>query len=134
MKIRLMDDTTKTMLIDDSLTVLEMVDVIAQRIDLKNPEEFSLQVRGHQSMRLPVSIVLSPRAVRGPRRDLAEPDVVSARKRCSGKCCAYSEKEVLLLGCQHRSLRSGSAPSLVHPGINHFVCIYCVRFMIPVIR
>ena len=42
-KVRLLDDTTKTMLIDDSLTVTEITDVIGQKMEIKNSEEYSIQ-------------------------------------------------------------------------------------------
>lgn len=43
MKVRLLDDTVKTILIDDSRSVGELVEVIGKKIGLKNPDEFSLQ-------------------------------------------------------------------------------------------
>lgn len=43
-KVRLLDDTVKTILIDDSRSVGEIVEVIGKKIGIKNPEEFSLQI------------------------------------------------------------------------------------------
>ena len=43
-KVRLLDDTKKTILIDDSKSVEEIVAVIGKKIGLKSPEEFSLQI------------------------------------------------------------------------------------------
>jgi len=45
-KVRLMDDTVKTILMDDSLTVGEIVELIGGKMGIKNFEEFSLQVDG----------------------------------------------------------------------------------------
>lgn len=42
-KIRMVDETLKTILIDTSLPAVEVVEFIAKKIGLKNPEEFSLQ-------------------------------------------------------------------------------------------
>ncbi len=38
-----MDDTIKTVLIDTSVPLVEVVDLVAQKVGLKNPGEFSLQ-------------------------------------------------------------------------------------------
>jgi len=43
-KVKLVDDTIKTILVDDSLSVEEVVKVIGEKMDLRNPEEFSLGV------------------------------------------------------------------------------------------
>ncbi|GAM22112.1 hypothetical protein SAMD00019534_052870 [Acytostelium subglobosum LB1] len=43
LKVRLMDETVKTLLIDDSLTVGEIIEIVGKRIGIKNHEEFSLQ-------------------------------------------------------------------------------------------
>ncbi|EGC38365.1 actin binding protein [Dictyostelium purpureum] len=43
LKVRLMDETVKTLLVDDSLTVAEILEIIGKRIGIKNYEEFSLQ-------------------------------------------------------------------------------------------
>eukprot|EP01133_Synstelium_polycarpum_P004292 gene4292-5011_t len=43
LKVRLMDETLKTLLVDDSLTAGEIVEIIGKRIGIKNHEEFSLQ-------------------------------------------------------------------------------------------
>eukprot|EP01088_Endostelium_zonatum_P017435 TRINITY_DN513_c0_g3_i3.p1 TRINITY_DN513_c0_g3~~TRINITY_DN513_c0_g3_i3.p1 ORF type:complete len:1705 (-),score=540.74 TRINITY_DN513_c0_g3_i3:2315-7429(-) len=44
LKIKLLDDTIKTVLVDDSSDVSEITDVIGKRMNIKNPEEFSLKV------------------------------------------------------------------------------------------
>ncbi|EGG16302.1 talinB [Cavenderia fasciculata] len=46
LKVRLMDETLKTLLVDDSLTVGEIVEIVGKRIGIKNHEEFSLQPEG----------------------------------------------------------------------------------------
>ncbi|GAM16912.1 hypothetical protein SAMD00019534_000870 [Acytostelium subglobosum LB1] len=43
LKVKLMDETLKTLLIDDSLSVGEIIEIIGKRIGIKNHEEFSLQ-------------------------------------------------------------------------------------------
>eukprot|EP01132_Coremiostelium_polycephalum_P006635 gene6635-8208_t len=43
LKVRLMDETVKTLLVDDSLNVGEIVEIIGKRVGLKNFQEFSLQ-------------------------------------------------------------------------------------------
>lgn len=43
LRIRLMDDTQKTVLIDDSNTVVEIVATVCTRIGISNPDEYSLQ-------------------------------------------------------------------------------------------
>ncbi|EFA78109.1 talinB [Heterostelium album PN500] len=43
LKVRLMDETLKTLLVDDSLTVGEIIEIVGKRIGIKNHEEFSLQ-------------------------------------------------------------------------------------------
>eukprot|EP00005_Dracoamoeba_jomungandri_P004888 CAMPEP_0174252644 /NCGR_PEP_ID=MMETSP0439-20130205/2023_1 /TAXON_ID=0 /ORGANISM="Stereomyxa ramosa, Strain Chinc5" /LENGTH=2477 /DNA_ID=CAMNT_0015333213 /DNA_START=52 /DNA_END=7482 /DNA_ORIENTATION=+ len=43
LKFKLMDDTVKTMLIDDSLPVNAIVEHIGEKMGLRNPEEFSLR-------------------------------------------------------------------------------------------
>jgi talin len=43
LKIRLMDETIKTVMINDALTVAEITDVVGQRLNLgSNSEEYSL--------------------------------------------------------------------------------------------
>jgi len=44
LKIKLLDDTVKTVLVDDSSDVAEITEVIGKRMNIKNPEEFSLKV------------------------------------------------------------------------------------------
>lgn len=46
LKIKLMDDSIKTLLINTTLTVGEIVDTIGERLTLSNSEEFSLKVEG----------------------------------------------------------------------------------------
>jgi hypothetical protein len=41
-----MDDTVKTMMLDDSLVVMELVNQIGEKLNIKNAEEFSLQAEG----------------------------------------------------------------------------------------
>eukprot|EP01113_Clastostelium_recurvatum_P020003 TRINITY_DN236_c0_g1_i4.p1 TRINITY_DN236_c0_g1~~TRINITY_DN236_c0_g1_i4.p1 ORF type:complete len:2591 (+),score=1077.50 TRINITY_DN236_c0_g1_i4:231-8003(+) len=43
LKVKLMDDTVKTVLVDDSLSVGEIVELIGKKMQIKNFEEFSLQ-------------------------------------------------------------------------------------------
>jgi hypothetical protein len=43
LKVKLLDDTVKTMIVDDSMTVEQLVEVIGKKINIKNFEEFSLQ-------------------------------------------------------------------------------------------
>jgi hypothetical protein len=42
LKVKLMDDTVKTVLVDDSNTVIEITDVVAEKLSLPNSEEYSL--------------------------------------------------------------------------------------------
>jgi talin len=42
LKIKLIDDTVKTVMVDDSLTVAEIVDQIGAKLNLGNAEEYSL--------------------------------------------------------------------------------------------
>jgi talin len=42
MKIKLLDGTVKTVLIDWSLPVSELADVIGNKLNISNPEEYSL--------------------------------------------------------------------------------------------
>lgn len=42
LKVKLMDDTCKMVLVDDSEAVWQIVELIGQRLDIKNPEEYSL--------------------------------------------------------------------------------------------
>lgn len=46
MKIKLLDDTQKTILLDESLTVTALVDIVGEKMGIGNPEEFSLQLEG----------------------------------------------------------------------------------------
>eukprot|EP00004_Rigifila_ramosa_P012620 TRINITY_DN2744_c0_g1_i1.p1 TRINITY_DN2744_c0_g1~~TRINITY_DN2744_c0_g1_i1.p1 ORF type:complete len:1813 (+),score=542.23 TRINITY_DN2744_c0_g1_i1:25-5439(+) len=45
-KVKLMDDSTKTMMIDESIPVAELVKSMAKKIGIQNTEEFSLKVDG----------------------------------------------------------------------------------------
>ncbi|KAF2072336.1 hypothetical protein CYY_006349 [Polysphondylium violaceum] len=49
LKVRLMDETVKTLLVDDSLTVGEIVEIIGKRIGIKNYQEFSLTSEKQQA-------------------------------------------------------------------------------------
>jgi talin len=42
LKVKLIDDTVKTVLVDDSLLVWEIVDTIGEKLNIKNAEEYSL--------------------------------------------------------------------------------------------
>jgi talin len=46
MKIRLADQSLKTILIDDSLNCVEIVNAVCEKLGIKNPEEYSLRVEG----------------------------------------------------------------------------------------
>lgn len=46
LRIRLVDDTTKLVIIDDSASVREISDLIGEKIGLKSSEEFSLRKPG----------------------------------------------------------------------------------------
>lgn len=43
MKFKVVDDNIKTILVDTSLPCSEVVDMIAKKVGIKNPEEFALQ-------------------------------------------------------------------------------------------
>lgn len=43
-----MDDTIKTVLVDLSLPVVEVVDIIGKKLNLRNADEFSLQAEQKQ--------------------------------------------------------------------------------------
>src|SRR3990167_7907490 len=46
-KFQLADETTKTVLVDESLTVNELVDIVlGEHMQITNPEEFSIQLAG----------------------------------------------------------------------------------------
>ena len=49
-KIKLVDDTTKTMLVDLSTSVNEIVNQIGQKMSIKNAEEFSIQQESKPGM------------------------------------------------------------------------------------
>jgi hypothetical protein len=42
LKVKAMDDSMRTVMIDDSLVVWQLVDTIGERMGFKNPEEYSL--------------------------------------------------------------------------------------------
>jgi len=46
LKVKLLDETVKTVIVDDSSTVEQLVEVIGKKINIKNFEEFSLQLEG----------------------------------------------------------------------------------------
>jgi len=46
LKVKLVDNTVKTVLIDDSETVAEITNVICKKVLINNPEEYSLRVEG----------------------------------------------------------------------------------------
>ena len=48
LKVRLLDNTQKKILIDDSLNVLGIVLVLGEKLGLDNTDEFSLQVEGNE--------------------------------------------------------------------------------------
>jgi talin len=43
LKVKLLDDTVKTFLVDGSSNVYQITDVVGSRMGIKNPEEFSLK-------------------------------------------------------------------------------------------
>jgi talin len=45
-KVKLLDDTQKVILVDESSTVAEITLVIADKLSIKNPEEFSIKLEG----------------------------------------------------------------------------------------
>lgn len=45
-KVRLLDDTIKTFLVDESLTIVAIVAVIGEKMSIGNPEEYSLKAEG----------------------------------------------------------------------------------------
>src|SRR5262249_19350184 len=42
LKLRMIDGTTKTVMVDDSITMVEIVDVIGEKLSIANAEEYSL--------------------------------------------------------------------------------------------
>eukprot|EP01104_Vermistella_antarctica_P018056 TRINITY_DN6574_c0_g1_i1.p1 TRINITY_DN6574_c0_g1~~TRINITY_DN6574_c0_g1_i1.p1 ORF type:complete len:2432 (+),score=758.04 TRINITY_DN6574_c0_g1_i1:122-7417(+) len=48
LKVRLLDGAVKTILVDESLIVSDLVENVGEKIGIKNPEEFSLQMEGAQ--------------------------------------------------------------------------------------
>src|SRR5689334_5756162 len=48
LKVKLVDGTTKTMLVDLSLSVPDVIEHISKKIGLKNPEEYGLQIEGNE--------------------------------------------------------------------------------------
>jgi hypothetical protein len=46
MKVKLVDGSVKTLLIDDSETIQEIQNVICKKVQINNPEEYSLRVEG----------------------------------------------------------------------------------------
>jgi hypothetical protein len=44
--VKLLDQTQKMILVDDAMSVAEMVSLVGEKMGLKNVEEFSLQVEG----------------------------------------------------------------------------------------
>lgn len=45
LKVELADGTIKTMLVDDSLPVQDIVEEVGRKMGLRNPEEFSLRLK-----------------------------------------------------------------------------------------
>jgi len=72
-KIRLMDDTIKTTLIDDSLTVLEVVRQLAEKFNIGDPEEYSLMAEGKEGW-LKVNLSL-------PENEVEETRVLILKKK-----------------------------------------------------
>eukprot|EP01119_Soliformovum_irregulare_P010889 TRINITY_DN2683_c0_g2_i1.p1 TRINITY_DN2683_c0_g2~~TRINITY_DN2683_c0_g2_i1.p1 ORF type:complete len:1576 (+),score=527.56 TRINITY_DN2683_c0_g2_i1:266-4993(+) len=58
-KVKLVDDTTKTFLVDISDTVAGVVSHIGEKMSLRNSEEFSLQVEGNEGKWLETDMCLS---------------------------------------------------------------------------
>ncbi len=54
--MKLLDQTQKMILIDDAMTVSEMVNLIGEKMGLKNVEEFSLQLEGAEEGNLKIAI------------------------------------------------------------------------------
>lgn len=46
LKVKLVDGACKTVLIDDSSTVGEIAAVVCKKVQINNPEEYSLRVEG----------------------------------------------------------------------------------------
>lgn len=44
LKVKLLDGTVKTLLLDYTLPVSELVNIIGEKLNVKNPEEYSLQL------------------------------------------------------------------------------------------
>ena len=42
LKLRMIDGTTKTVMVDDSITMVEIVDIVGEKLQIANPEEYSL--------------------------------------------------------------------------------------------
>jgi talin len=57
-KVRLVDDTVKTILTDLSVPVSELIEVIGKKVGLKNPLEFSLQEEGGKNAWLKNNLAL----------------------------------------------------------------------------
>ena len=46
LKVKLVDGTSKTVLIDDSSSIGEIAAVVCKKVQINNPEEYSLRVEG----------------------------------------------------------------------------------------
>ena len=49
LRVKMLDDSIKTILIDDSHNVKEVIKAICERIGINNPDEFSLVVENLQA-------------------------------------------------------------------------------------
>jgi talin len=56
LKVKLLDDTVKTMIVDDSMSVEQLVEIVGKKMNIKNFEEFSLQTENAQAGILPILI------------------------------------------------------------------------------
>jgi talin len=52
LKVKLLDETVKTMIVDDSMSVEQLVEIIGKKMNIKNYEEFSLQTENTQAGRV----------------------------------------------------------------------------------
>ncbi|KXS11309.1 hypothetical protein M427DRAFT_505616, partial [Gonapodya prolifera JEL478] len=74
LKVRLVDDTTKTVLIDESASVKQLVEYICDKIGIANPDEYSLQcdVKSTSSKKSNETLSRRDKRGKGSLEDLSE--------------------------------------------------------------
>ncbi|KAJ3335669.1 Talin-1 [Gonapodya sp. JEL0774] len=74
LKVRLADETTKTVLIDESVSVKQLVEYICEKIGIANPDEYSLQtdIRTNSTRKSNETLARREKKMKGSQEDLSE--------------------------------------------------------------